>query len=146
MGRQICRRLILAAAVALTALPLSAQKDTEQKDSLVRLMKGSSIELIEKYGVKYRKAIDATFLHNNTYLICDTALWNVDSKLINCWGNVKLMQEETELTSDKLDYFVENWYLLKLKNCKPEEREQSLGILSEILALYGKTLADYGVK
>ena len=107
MGRQICRRLILAAAVALTALPLSAQKDTEQKDSLVRLMKGSSIELIEKYGVKYRKAIDATFLHNNTYLICDTALWNVDSKLINCWGNVKLMQEETVLTSDQLDYDVD---------------------------------------
>lgn len=46
----------------------------------------------------------------------------------------------------KLDYFVENWYLLKLKNCKPEEREESLGILSEILSLYGKTLADYGVK
>lgn len=70
-------------------------------------MKGTSLELIEKYGVKYRKAIDATFLHNNTYLICDTALWNVDSKLINCWGHVKLMQEETVLTSDQLDYDVD---------------------------------------
>lgn len=108
MGHQVCRRLILTAAVLLTVLPLSAQKKkSEQKDSLVRLMKGTSLELIEKYGVKYRKAIDATFLHNNTYLICDTALWNVDSKLINCWGHVKLMQEETVLTSDQLDYDVD---------------------------------------
>lgn len=107
MGCQVCRRLIAAAAVLLTVLPLSAQKKSEQKDSLVRLMKGTSVELIEKYGVKYRKAVDATFLHNDTYLICDTALWNVDSKLINCWGNVKLMQEETVLTSEKLDYDVD---------------------------------------
>ena len=108
MGRKDCKRLILALAALLPAiLPVSAQDKGEDADSLVRLMKGSSLELIEKHGRNYRKAIDATFLHNNTYLVCDTALWNVDSKTINCWGNVQLIQEETVLTSDNLDYYID---------------------------------------
>lgn len=47
---------------------------------------------------------------------------------------------------DKLDYFVENWYLEKYARVKPEEKEASLAVLQKILALYGKTTADYGVK
>ena len=108
MGIKDKARVVLAAlSLTLTCAPLSAQNDTEQKDSLVRLLKAQSLELQEKAGQALRKTVDATFLHNGTYLICDTALWNVDAKVINCWGNVKLMQEETELTSDKLDYFVD---------------------------------------
>ena len=108
MGRKDKARLILAALLLLSSPILSAQTPSGQTDSLVRLMKAQSIELIEQMGQNYRKAIDATFLHNGTYLICDTALWNVESKTINCWGNVKLMQEDTELTSDKLDYLVDD--------------------------------------
>ena len=109
MGIKNKARVVLAAlSLTLTCAPLSAQNDTEQKDSLIRLMKAQSLELQEKAGQTLRKTVDATFLHNGTYLICDTAIWNVDAKVINCWGNVKLMQEETELTSDKLDYFVDD--------------------------------------
>ena len=78
-----------------------------QRDSLVRLVKATSVQLIEKYGLKYRKAVDATFLHNGTYLICDTALWNVDSKVINSEGHVQIIQDETLLTSDRLDYYID---------------------------------------
>lgn len=99
---------MLAIAVLMAAAGIVSARDTEQTDSLVRLTKAKSLELIEKHGVKYRKAIDATFLHNGTYLICDTALWHVDSKLINCYGNVRLIQDETILTSDRLDYFVDD--------------------------------------
>ena len=92
------------------AMPAASaqKKKTEQTDSLVRLMKASSLELQEKFGHKYRKTVDATFLHNGTYLICDTALWNVDTKIINCWGHVQLIQDETVLTSDKLDYRIDD--------------------------------------
>jgi len=70
-------------------------------------MKGSSLQLIEVAGVSMRKAVDATFLHNGTYLICDTALWNVETKTIKAWGNVQIIQDETILTSEELDYYID---------------------------------------
>ena len=58
-------------------------------------------------GASYRKVVGpARFLHNDTYLICDTAYWNVQTEIIDAWGNVSLLQEETVLTSDKLTYIV----------------------------------------
>lgn len=87
-----------------TSLP--AQQN-EQSDGVVRLMKGSSLQLVEVDGVALRKAIDATFLHNGTYLICDTALWNVDAKVINAFGHVQIIQDETVLSSEYLDYSID---------------------------------------
>ena len=101
-------QIIIALAIALLLCAgLSAQNKSEQKDSLVRLIKAKSLELIDKGGGSYRKTIDATFFHNNTYFICDTALWNVDSRVINAWGNVRVVQEGTILTSDKMDYYID---------------------------------------
>ena len=93
------QKIISLALALLLCTGLSAQEKTEQKDSLVRLIKAKSLELIEKFGVNYRKTIDATFFHNNTYFICDTALWNVDTRIINALGNVRVVQEGTILTS-----------------------------------------------
>lgn len=60
-------------------------------------------------GVDVRKVIGpARFLHNNTYLICDTALWYVEARVINAFGHVKILQDETVLTSDKLDYYIDD--------------------------------------
>ena len=101
------RRLILLAALLLAALPLSAQQNSGQADSLVRLLNAVSLEQVEKDGRMARKAIDPTFLHNGTYLSCDTALWHVEEKLINCFGNVRLTQGESVLTSGKLDYLID---------------------------------------
>lgn len=107
-GKNRFKVILLALALLGSAAVSSAQGSRERTDSLVRLMQAKSLELLELHGQNYRKAVDATFLHNGTYLICDTALWNVDSKVINSWGHVKLMQEETELTSDKLDYYIDD--------------------------------------
>lgn len=101
------RRLIAALVALLAVLPVSAQKNTEQKDSLIRLVKASSLHIEEEFGTNYRKAYDATFLHNGTYLICDTANWNVDLKVINAIGHVQILQDETSLVSDKLDYYID---------------------------------------
>ena len=95
---------LFLAAVGLLPVPVSAQ---EQSDSLVRFVKGASIQLIEKDGQTLRKAVDATFLHNGTYLICDTALWDVNRKVIQAEGNVRIIQDETTLSSDRLDYDIE---------------------------------------
>lgn len=96
--------------VLLGLLPcLSAQDKSEPADSLVRLMSAQSAQMMKnENGVDVRKVIGpARFLHNNTYLICDTALWYVESRVINAFGHVKILQDETELTSDKLDYYID---------------------------------------
>lgn len=87
---------------------LSAQEKGSQVDSLVRLLSAQSMELIEKDGVDYRKVTGpARFLHNDTFLICDTALWNVRTNEIFAIGNVKILQDQTVLTGDKLTYYVD---------------------------------------
>lgn len=74
-------------------------------DSLVRLIEAKSAHLIEVNGVSYRKIVGpATFLHNNTYLKCDTALWNVNTNIIDAIGHVEILQENTSLTSDRIEY------------------------------------------
>lgn len=79
-----------------------------QRDSLVRLIEAKAAYLEERDNMQYRKVIGpARFLHNNTYLLCDTALWEVKSNIIHAMGDVQIIQENTFLTSDKIDYFVE---------------------------------------
>ena len=102
------RRLILFAALLLAALPLSAQQRSGQTDSLVRLLNARFLEQVETDGRMARKAVEPTFLHNGTYLSCDTALWHVDEKIINCYGHVQLIQGESVLTSAKLDYLIDD--------------------------------------
>ena len=83
-----------------------AQK--ESQDSLVVLVSSKSAQVVDIEGSSYRKVVGpARFLHNDTYLLCDTAYWNVDSNIIDAWGNVSILQEETVLTSDKLTYLID---------------------------------------
>ena len=64
--------------------------------------------MVDVEGASYRKVVGpARFLHNDTYLLCDTALWNVETKIIEAWGNVSILQEETVLTSEKLTYLID---------------------------------------
>ena len=103
------RRILVAISVfLLTIIRLNAQEKSSQVDSLVRLLSAQSMELIEKDGVDYRKVTGpARFLHNDTYLICDTALWNVNTNEIFAISNVKILQDQTVLTGDRLTYYVD---------------------------------------
>lgn len=98
-------RVISLLLAVFFCLPVLAQK--EEQDSLVILMSSKSAQMVDVKGASYRKVVGpARFLHNNTYLLCDTALWNVETELIEAWGNVSILQEETVLTSDKLTYLI----------------------------------------
>lgn len=103
------RKLFISVVTVLSTLTsLSAQENGSQKDSLVRLLSAQSMELIEKGGVDYRKVTGpARFLHNDTYLICDTALWNMSSNEIYAISNVKILQDQTVLTGDRLTYYID---------------------------------------
>ena len=110
MRSTVGKRLLAVLLALVTVLPLFAQKkDGGDKDSLVLLLSAKSARLVEEGGDHYRKVFGpARFLHNGTYLICDTALWNLDRNYIKALGNVKILQDETVLTSDKLDYLIDD--------------------------------------
>ncbi len=73
----------------------------------MRLISAKSLEQQETPEGLVRKAMGATFLHNGTYLISDSSMWYLDSSIIKCRGNVRLLQGETELTSERLDYLID---------------------------------------
>lgn len=98
--------LLIVLSVLLTGIDVLAQQSSQ--DSLVVLISSKSAQAVDIDGASYRKVVGpARFLHNNTYLLCDTAYWNIETKIIDAWGNVSLLQEETVLTSEKLTYLID---------------------------------------
>lgn len=95
---------ILLAAV----LPAFLCAQNKDEDRFIRLMSAQSVSNVEENGKTIRKAMGpARFLHNDTWLICDTALWDVEAKIIYAMGNVSIEQEKTELRSEKLTYYID---------------------------------------
>ena len=112
-----------------TAPHVRPQEQTPPEDSIVRLISADKAWQITENGTNYRRVQgDARFLHNDTYLLCDSASWNVDAEIIEAYGNVRLMQDETMLTSDQLTYLI------------PESLAQFKGSLVELLDKDGNRL------
>lgn len=87
---------LAVAAIALVGQVTPA--DTSAGRKLVRLLNAESAQLIERDGVNYRKVNGpAQFLHNDTYIICDSAIWNVEQNIVDAMGNVQVIQNETVL-------------------------------------------------
>ncbi|MBR6270051.1 MAG: hypothetical protein IKR30_05735 [Bacteroidales bacterium] len=51
---------------------------------------------------------NARFLHNETYLLCDSASWNVSAHTIEAFGHVRVVQDETMLKSDEMIYMIDD--------------------------------------
>lgn len=103
----IVRKLCVVMLAAVLPAFLCAQEQ-KQDDKYVRLMSAQSVSSYEEDGKTLRRAEGpARFLHNDTWLICDTAIWDVDLQVIYALGNVSIEQENTELRSDKLTYYIE---------------------------------------
>ena len=113
---KLFRKLVIPVLVIMAGFSVMSRaqvqqakkSENEDKDSLVVLLSSKSAQMVDIEGASYRKVVGpARFLHNGTYLLCDTALWNVETKVIEAWGNVSILQEETVLTSDKLTYHID---------------------------------------
>lgn len=103
-----CVRVISVLMLLFAGVSLYAQQNG-QRDSLVTLISSQSAQMVDIEGNSYRKVVGpARFLHNNAYLICDTALWNVETRIIEAWGRVSIQQDETVLKSDKLTYLIDS--------------------------------------
>ncbi len=106
MQRILAYGILAALSFWAAAAPVSAQ---DRKDSLVTLVSAKSAQLIEKNGENFRKVTGpARFLHNNTYLLCDSALWNVTTNIIDAIGHVQIIQDRTRLSSGSLQYVVDD--------------------------------------
>ena len=113
---KLFRRILVVLLVILAGFSVisnaqgrrSSKKNNKDKDGFVYLLSSKSAQTVVINGVSYRKVVGpARFLHNGTYLLCDTALWNVNTKVIDAWGHVRILQDETVLSSDKLIYLVD---------------------------------------
>ena len=99
---------VLFAVVLFCSAAFSGYAQQEDRDSLVVLISAKSAQAVVRDGYSFRKVIGpARFFHNNTYLLCDTAFWNVDNNYIDAIGNVQILQDETVLTGDKLTYLID---------------------------------------
>ena len=95
-------------ALSLLGTAAVSVRAQERKDSLVTLVSAKSAQLIERGGESFRKVTGpARFLHNNTYLLCDSALWNVTTNIIDAVGHVQIIQDRTRLSSGSLQYVVD---------------------------------------
>ena len=102
MRKHLCLCLVLALSIGA----VSAQ--TQKGQDKVTLVSAKSAQLIEKDGQSFRKVVGpARFLHNDTYLLCDTALWNVNTNIIDAIGHVRIIQNRTQLSSQTLQYVVD---------------------------------------
>src|SRR5574344_20884 len=123
----ILRRLVLILLLLQVSIQLCAQKH-QTKDSLVRLLEANSAQLIEQDSIVYRKISGpARFFHNNTYLLCDTAIWNVNTNIIDAIGNVQIIQQDTYLVGDKLEYIInENLAQFRGKEVRLYDKENNV--------------------
>ena len=103
--RKVLPYLVAALSLWMASMPARGQS----RDSVVTLLSAKSAQLIEQRGQNFRKVIGpARFLHNNTYLLCDTALWNVTTNVIDAIGHVQIIQNRTRLSSGSLQYVVDD--------------------------------------
>ncbi len=101
------RAIFLVLLLFFSLSQISAQE--RGRDSLVTLIYASSAHLEEIDGVSFRKVKGpARFFHNNTYLDCDSAVWNVLLNEIDALGNVQVIQDKTSLTGDRMKYIVDS--------------------------------------
>lgn len=150
------RILILIAFLGILTKPaisqqaLSAQNQASQliqqipEDRLLRLISANSAEVIQKDGKDLRKVSGpAQFLHNNTYIICDTAVWDVLSNTLDAKGNVQIIQNQTSLKSDFIHY-IANESLAQVRGNLVELLDKEKNLLrTNFLDFYTKDSIGY---
>jgi Organic solvent tolerance protein OstA len=91
------------AFLLLCSLPTIAQQQNEE--DIVRLISADTIQHLKSDNGVFRKAWgSARFLHNKTYILCDTATWDMQNNIIDAKGHVQVIQERTRLTGETIHY------------------------------------------
>lgn len=108
-GKALCGAFLSVLFLFLASSSATAQDLGQDRDSLVRLIEAKSIKLTEIGGSPFRIVMGpARFLHNNTYLLCDSAAWDVNANVIDAMGHVQIIQNDTYLVSDFATYIADD--------------------------------------
>ncbi|PKO98222.1 MAG: hypothetical protein CVU13_11340 [Bacteroidetes bacterium HGW-Bacteroidetes-8] len=92
----------------LFSISVNAQQ-TQGEDRLVRLLSAKTAEIYQNEFRNIRKVTGpAQFLHNNTLIICDTAIWDLTYNIVDAIGNVKIVQDRTILSGDRINYLADS--------------------------------------
>lgn len=123
------KRIIFSIFCILFSASIFAQQQSEPKDSLVRLISATRAKNIEVNGELVRRIEgQVRFLHNDTYLLCDTTIWYVDREYMDAIGNVQIIQDNTILKGDKLHYII-NQDLAQFRGSLVELKDKEGNIL-----------------
>jgi lipopolysaccharide export system protein LptA len=92
--------------ILLSPVILFSQQRPEER--LVRLLDAKSAETKQIDGKDFRKITGpAQFLHNDALILCDSAIWDVTLNTVNALGNVRIIQNQTTLSSDQITYIAD---------------------------------------
>jgi lipopolysaccharide export system protein LptA len=92
----------------IVAIPLKGQQNLDE-GRYVRLIKANTAEMYQNESRNIRRITGpAQFLHNNTLIICDTAIWDVSLNTVDAIGNVKIIQNNTSLSGDRIHYIADS--------------------------------------
>lgn len=94
---------------ALCCILAAQGRKKPAESSVFRLVSADMAEQTEIGSLSYRIVKgNARFLHNETYLLCDSASWNVSAHTIEAFGHVRVVQDETMLKSDEMIYMIDD--------------------------------------
>lgn len=103
----VCRRAFLTLGLLFSFTLLWCQNS--EKDSLFRLVYADKAQQQNFYGTNFRRVTgNVDFFHNNAHFYCDSASWNVDMRIIEAFGNVKLVQGQSVLRSEQMLYSIDS--------------------------------------
>jgi lipopolysaccharide export system protein LptA len=95
----------------LTSLPAVAQKvsapgTAPAGEDLVEIIKSDELEIINENGVDSRRVTNGVFKHKGAFLHSNLAIQNINTNVIEAYGNVKIVQGDTvTVTGDTLFYY-----------------------------------------
>lgn len=100
--------LLLLLGICFLSKPfvlMAQNKKEHREEEKIHLLHAQEAEMYELFGVNYRKVTGpARFLHNNTLILCDTALWNTKENSLDAVGNIEIIQDGTKLTGETIHY------------------------------------------
>ncbi|HBZ35750.1 MAG TPA: hypothetical protein DEO33_04960 [Rikenellaceae bacterium] len=103
------RSLITILLSILPSFLFSQQQQVQRPEkSLIRLIDAKSAVLTTSMGREYREIKGpAQFLHDNTLILCDSAIWDTQANIVDAIGHVKIIQKNTTLYSDNIKYLAD---------------------------------------
>ncbi|WP_229249333.1 OstA-like protein [Dyadobacter sandarakinus] len=77
-----------------------------KNEDLVEILKSDELEIINENGVDSRRVTNGVFRHKGAMLYSNLAIQNINTNVIEAFGNVKIVQGDTvTITGDTLFYY-----------------------------------------